>query len=58
VLPELPHGLALNELCIQTVISRCLGPLDEWGPRLAVASQCDYNALHFTPLEVLNRFLP
>ena len=40
-------------LCQQTVLSKLLGPFDEWRGRLQVARQSGYNMLHFTPLQPL-----
>ena len=50
--PELPHGVHVDGLCIQTVLTRALGPMDEWVARLRVAHMAKYNMVHFTPVEV------
>ncbi len=41
-----------SELTIHTVMPRQLGPMDEWIDRLRVSSECEYNMVHFTPLQV------
>ncbi|KAK9504313.1 hypothetical protein O3M35_010677 [Rhynocoris fuscipes] len=48
-------GEELSLDCIQciTVISKCLGPMNTWNDRLAVAAQSGYNTVHFTPVQKL-----
>ncbi|XP_051552871.1 glycogen debranching enzyme-like isoform X1 [Myxocyprinus asiaticus] len=47
------HVLPLDCISIQTYLSKCLGPLDEWLDRLRVAREAGYNMIHFTPLQTL-----
>lgn len=42
----------LDALCCQTHLTRCLGPLSEWRARLKLASECGFNAVHLTPIQV------
>lgn len=44
--------LLLNSLNIQSVVSKWMGPISEWEPRLKYISEVKkYNMLHFTPLQ-------
>lgn len=44
--------ILLNALSIQSVVSKWMGPITEWAPRLEYMSKVKkYNMLHFTPLQ-------
>lgn len=44
--------MLLDSLCIQSVVSKWMGPMSEWKPRLKYISETKkYNMLHFTPLQ-------
>jgi len=43
----------LNSLQIHTVLSKLMGPLDEWKTRLQVSHESNYNMIHFTPVQDL-----
>lgn len=44
--------MPLNALAIQSVVSKWMGPVTEWEPRLEYMSKTKrYNMLHFTPLQ-------
>lgn len=44
-----------NQLRIQTCLTKCLGPLNEWKSRLAVSAKSGYNCVHFTPVQALSK---
>ena len=44
----------LDCLQVQTVLSKLLGPLNEWKSRLEVANHSGYNMIHFTPVSDLS----
>lgn len=46
---KIPH----TALTILTVISQKLGPLKNWAHLLAPATRQEFNAIHFTPIQVL-----
>ena len=45
--------LPLNGLCCQTVVSKLLGPLEQWDAQFEVTARSGYNCVHFTPVEVI-----
>ena len=42
-----------QSIIMQTVLTKCLGPFSDWKPRLQVAKECNYNFVHFTPMQEL-----
>ena len=41
------HLIDLESLQVQTVLTKLLGPLDEWQARIEVAKNTGYNMIHF-----------
>ncbi|KJE96034.1 glycogen debranching enzyme [Capsaspora owczarzaki ATCC 30864] len=46
-------ALQLDAICMQTVLSKCLGRVDDWERRLKPSMEAGYNMIHFTPLQAL-----
>jgi len=62
VQPKLKVGslktpVPLHGIVCQTFLSKNLGPFSGWLERLMVAKKTGYNAIHFTPLQVIGHFL-
>jgi hypothetical protein len=47
--------LQVEDLVMQTVLSKCLGAVERWPAQLALLPQHGFNAVHFTPLAALGR---
>ncbi|GAM23279.1 hypothetical protein SAMD00019534_064540 [Acytostelium subglobosum LB1] len=40
-----------DSIVLQTVLTKCLGPLSNWETHIAAASNTGYNMIHFTPVQ-------
>ncbi|KAH9417750.1 hypothetical protein DERP_011461 [Dermatophagoides pteronyssinus] len=47
--------LSINALQCQTILSKLMGPIDQWKQRLNVSIQCHYNMIHWTPIQILGK---
>lgn len=45
--------MELDEICMQTVVTKHLGPVEEWLSRLRTSKETAYNMVHFTPVQQL-----
>lgn len=44
--------LPLGAITMQTMLAPSMGPVKQWTERLRVASETNYNMIHFTPIQV------
>ena len=47
--------IRVRDVVMQTVLTKCLGPLSRWSSQLSTLDQHGFNAVHFTPLATLGR---
>ncbi|KAL7074694.1 hypothetical protein ACQ4LE_006062 [Meloidogyne hapla] len=45
--------LSVNGISVITFLTKLLGPLNEWEERLKIASECNFNFIHLTPVQQL-----
>lgn len=52
---QLPSGDVIDcqSVIMQTVLTKCLGSFCDWKSRLRVLKECNYNFVHFTPIQEL-----
>lgn len=50
---ELANGtsISIDQIILQTVVSKWLGPISAWKPHLEAAAEVGFNMIHFTPLQ-------
>jgi len=50
---ESGESIDIQSVTMQTVLAKCLGKFEDWKERLQVAHECNYNTVHFTPIQEL-----
>ncbi|PJF17668.1 Glycogen debranching enzyme, partial [Paramicrosporidium saccamoebae] len=43
--------ISADQIVLQTLVSKWMGPIAEWQPHLKAASEAGFNMIHFTPLQ-------
>ena len=43
--------LPLDGVMVQTVLTKCLGPLKEWEAMMELPQSSGFNVVHFTPIQ-------
>ena len=51
--PSSDKTMPLEAVCMQTVTTKQLGPVEEWLDRLRTTYETKYNVVHFTPVQHL-----
>lgn len=46
-------ALPLDGVMVQTMLTKCLGPLSEWDAMMELPVKCGFNTIHFSPLQHL-----
>jgi glycogen debranching enzyme len=47
------ESVPLAAVSVQTLVTKCLGTVDEWDAHFETARRCGYNAVHLTPVQPL-----
>ncbi|KAJ6225035.1 hypothetical protein RDWZM_003580 [Blomia tropicalis] len=47
------ENVSINAIQCQTVLAKCMGPIDSWKDKLKVTTKSGYNMIHWTPVQEL-----